>query len=107
MLLAGCGGEPRWTTSSPEALRAYDEGVTHWQLFYYTEALASFQKSIAADSNFALPWGRLAMLHMNTLDDCAAQLDAVQRWFDELGQTSLRLPETVACNDDISLLEAA
>ena len=78
MLLAGCGGEPRWTTSSPEALRAYDEGVTHWQLFYYTEALASFQKSIAADSNFALPWGRLAMLHMNTLDEASARRESAR-----------------------------
>jgi tRNA-dihydrouridine synthase B len=55
----------------------------------------------------ALPGGVAFRAHMNTLDDCAAQLDAVQRWFDELGQTSLRLPKAAACNEDISLLEAA
>ena len=78
VLLAGCGGKPQWTTSSSAALRAYDEGVTHWQRFYYSEAQASFEKAIAADSNFALPWGRLAMLHMNTLDEASARQESAR-----------------------------
>jgi tRNA-dihydrouridine synthase B len=55
----------------------------------------------------ALPGGMAFRAHMNTLDDCVAQLEALGCWFDELGQTSLRLPDAAASNEDLSLLEAA
>lgn len=71
--LAGCGPGREWSTESAEAVRAYEEGVVHWNRFYYTEAEAAFKKSIAADSQFAVAWGRLGFLHLNTLDEAAAR----------------------------------
>lgn len=76
LLAGGCGTHTRWSSSSPEALRAYEEGVTHWERFYYAEAAAAFNKAIAADSSFAVAWGRLAMLHANTEDEAAARRES-------------------------------
>ncbi len=44
------------TTDSREAQRLYKEGVGLYEKFYYDEALAALDSSIAADSLFALPW---------------------------------------------------
>ncbi len=52
----------------------------------------------------ALPGGEAFRSHMNTLDECRAQLQAVGDWFDELGLTHRRLPDTPI---DPTLLEAA
>ncbi len=41
----------------------------------------------------ALPGGQAFRAHMNTLVDCEAQIEAVGRWFDALGQNRERLPE--------------
>jgi tetratricopeptide (TPR) repeat protein len=78
VLAAGCSTHRKWSTTSADAFRAYEEGVTHWERFYYTEATAAFEKAIAADSGFALPWGRLAMLHMNTLDEALARRESAR-----------------------------
>jgi tRNA-dihydrouridine synthase B len=43
-----------------------------------------------------LPGGEAFRAHMNTLDDCEAQIEAVGRWFDALAQTHQRLPESGA-----------
>ena len=48
----------------------------------------------------ALPGGEAFRAHMNTLDDCEAQIEAVGRWFDSLGQTRDRLPEPAAGDHD-------
>jgi len=57
----------------------------------------------------ALPGGESFRARMNTLDDCRAQLEALARWFDELGQTHQRLPAPVATagEHDETMLEAA
>ena len=48
----------------------------------------------------ALPGGEAFRAHMNTLDDCEAQLAAVSRWFDALGQGHHRLPAPVAARSE-------
>jgi tRNA-dihydrouridine synthase B len=59
----------------------------------------------------ALPGGASFRAHMNTLDDCQAQVDALGRWFDTLGQTHERLPAPLATaqehDDNEAMLEAA
>jgi tRNA-dihydrouridine synthase B len=62
----------------------------------------------------ALPGGEAFRAHMNTLDGCEAQLQAVGDWFDALGQTHLRLPPPAArqrskddSSDDETYLKAA
>ena len=49
LLLMGCAQEPKLTTSSPEALRLYAEGVSLWEKFYYREAIDSFNAALARD----------------------------------------------------------
>jgi tRNA-dihydrouridine synthase B len=49
----------------------------------------------------ALPGGEAFRTRMNTLDDCEAQIEAVGRWFDALGQRHARLPEPGAGDHDI------
>jgi tetratricopeptide (TPR) repeat protein len=66
ILVAGCGREARITTTSPDALRTYTEGVSQWENFYYNEAKQSFEKALAADSTFAMAWCRLAMIDVAT-----------------------------------------
>ena len=76
VMAGGCATQPKWSTSSPDALRAYEEGVTQWERFYYAEAAASFRKAIAADTMFAVAWGRLALLHLNTMDEVSARRES-------------------------------
>jgi tetratricopeptide (TPR) repeat protein len=51
------------TTHSPEAYRYYLEGVDHHSKFYYSEAVASFEKALEYDSTFAMVYYYLAGLH--------------------------------------------
>ncbi|MGB5875222.1 MAG: tetratricopeptide repeat protein [Bacteroidota bacterium] len=62
-LLSGCSPEPEFSTSSDVAIRHYREGVSLFEKFYYREALDAFEKSLEADSTFALAWGRIALTH--------------------------------------------
>ncbi len=57
----------------------------------------------------SLPGGEAFRTHVNTLDDCDAQLQAVEHWFDALGQTHERLPAPAAGHDHDheTMLEAA
>jgi len=48
----------------------------------------------------ALPGGETFRTHMNTLDDCDAQLQAVGHWFDELALGHERLPATAVDGDE-------
>ncbi len=73
VLAAGCSQESRFTTTSEEARNAYSEGVKQMEMFYYAEALQSLDRAVAADSNFALAWGRKAMLAYRMGQDSAAR----------------------------------
>ena len=87
LMIAGCGEERRWTTSSPEALGYYTEGVSACQKFYYREAQEYFEKAVQADSGFAVAWGRLAMLHMNSMDESGAKRAAARALAHAAGAT--------------------
>ena len=76
VMVGGCATPPQWSTASPDALRAYEEGVTHWERFYYAEAATSFKKAIAADTMFAVAWGRLALVHLNSADEVSARRES-------------------------------
>jgi tRNA-dihydrouridine synthase B len=55
----------------------------------------------------ALPGGAAFRAVMNTLDSCAAQLEAVATFFDRLGERHVRLPQAaMAANDDALSLAA-
>jgi tRNA-dihydrouridine synthase B len=54
----------------------------------------------------ALPGGAAFRAAMNTLDSCAAQLEAVATWFDKLGEQHVLLPQGAAANDDALSLAA-
>jgi len=49
------------TTSSLPALKAYLEGEAHFRAVRYTDAIRVLREAVAADSNFALAWYRLAV----------------------------------------------
>lgn len=70
---AGCSTETRFTTESEEARNAYSEGVKQMEMFYYADALRSLDRAVAADSNFALAWGRKALLAYRMSQDSAAR----------------------------------
>jgi tetratricopeptide (TPR) repeat protein len=72
-LAAGCSKESRFTTTSEEARAAYAEGAKQMEMFYYAEALGSLDRAVAADSNFALAWGRKAMLAFRMGQNAAAK----------------------------------
>jgi tRNA-dihydrouridine synthase B len=54
----------------------------------------------------ALPGGEAFRAAMNTLDTCAAQVEAVAAFFDQLGEQHRLLPQTMAANDDALSLAA-
>jgi tetratricopeptide (TPR) repeat protein len=80
-LTPGCGKEPEYSSSSPEAIAAYQEGVRQWRMFYFAEAKESFERAIALDSTFAMAWGRLALVHEGTRNEAAGRA-AVDRALD-------------------------
>lgn len=73
LLAAGCGGERRLTTDSPEALAAYHEGISHLEKFYYKEAGEAFTQALKADTAFAMARARLAVLSFMTDNEAEAQ----------------------------------
>ncbi len=73
-LCAGCVPEdPKLSTSSPEALAAYTEGVHLTQQFYLTEARNSFAQAIRHDSAFGMAWARLAIVEASARDEAMAR----------------------------------
>ena len=48
------------TTNSPEAYRAYLEGIELSNKLYYLEAISAYKRAIELDSNFAMAYFRLA-----------------------------------------------
>ena len=75
LLLLGCTQAPTLTTSSPEALRLYTEGVSQWEKVYYREAITSFTDALAKDSTFAMAWARLAAVNASSKNQPEALKD--------------------------------
>ena len=72
LAVLGCGRENTLTTSSPDALPPYREGVALWEKFYYPEAKRSFEESLRHDSTFAMAWCRLGMVEASSGANAAA-----------------------------------
>lgn len=89
LFLAGCGDEKKLTSSSPEALRAYHEGVTAWEKFYYPEAKAAFTRATALEPGFAMAWCRLAMVN-HAAQNMRAADSAMQQAIAHAGAVSRR-----------------
>jgi len=89
LFLTGCSKEPRLTTSSPEALRLYQDGVLQCERFYYREAKESFEKALGYDSTFAMAWARLAAVSSANQDEAAA-LDQIGRAMKVMATASRR-----------------
>jgi tetratricopeptide (TPR) repeat protein len=75
LLFAGCAEKKRLTSSSPDALRYYDEGVSFFEKFYYREAWEAIDRSLDADSAFAMAWARRAMLSWDVRDENGAKVE--------------------------------
>jgi tetratricopeptide (TPR) repeat protein len=75
MLVSGCNRVPKLTTQSPEALRAYQEGLGQYEKFYYREAKASFEEALRKDSTFAMAWTRMAQVNWAGRDEEGARQD--------------------------------
>ncbi len=56
------------TTTSLTALQSYLQGEAYFRSFRYIDAIAVLREAVAADSNFALAWYRLAMMANKTQD---------------------------------------
>jgi len=59
-LTGGCAKEPRFSSTSPEAISHYMAGVEHRNRFYLREAEQEFRQSLAADSGLGMAWLGLA-----------------------------------------------
>ncbi|MEO8168370.1 MAG: hypothetical protein ABI623_08985, partial [bacterium] len=68
-----CKEESKITTSSPEALKAYNEGLSQLDKFYFSEAKASLETAVQLDSNFALAIARLALVHWRSANEVEAK----------------------------------
>ncbi|MEO8166795.1 MAG: tetratricopeptide repeat protein, partial [bacterium] len=68
-----CKEESKITTSSPEALKAYNEGVSQLDKFYFSEAKTSLESAVQLDSNFALATARLALVHWRSANEVEAK----------------------------------
>ena len=71
----------------------------HYGLYGELSGVRSARKHIGWAVR-GLPGGEDFRQHMNTLERCDLQLQALRDWFDELGQTHDRLPPTTAANDE-------
>ena len=71
----------------------------HYGLYGELSVMRSARKHIGWAVR-GLPGGEAFRQHMNTLQSCDLQLQALRDWFDELGQTHDRLPPAEAANDD-------
>jgi tetratricopeptide (TPR) repeat protein len=61
-----CEPESKITTNSAEALKWYQDGIRSLDRFYYADAIASFEKALKSDSNFAMASARLALAYART-----------------------------------------
>jgi tRNA-dihydrouridine synthase B len=70
----------------------------HYALYGERSGVRSARKHIGWAVK-ALPGGRAFRDHMNTLDDCRSQVQAVTDYFDQLADSHLLLPQGDAAND--------
>ncbi|MBV8034081.1 MAG: tRNA dihydrouridine synthase DusB [Pelomonas sp.] len=71
----------------------------HYGLYGELSGVRSARKHIGWAVR-GLPGGEAFRQHMNTLERCDQQLQALRDWFDELGQAHDRLPPTLAAAND-------
>jgi tRNA-dihydrouridine synthase B len=71
----------------------------HYGLYGERSGVRSARKHIGWAVR-GLPGGEQFRQHMNTLERCEEQLQALRDWFDELGQTHHRLPPTEVVTDE-------
>ncbi|KQV86882.1 tRNA dihydrouridine synthase DusB [Pelomonas sp. Root1237] len=89
--------------AAPTVLEARDWLTEHLHDHYGLYGALSGMRSARKHIGWAvrgLPGGEAFRQHMNTLESCDLQLQALRDWFDELGQTHDRLPPTVAAAND-------
>jgi len=72
LLEHGCNTPPKISTTSLEALAAYQEGVLHLDNFYFSQAAEAFHSALKLDSTFVLAWGKLALVSMSADDEESA-----------------------------------
>ena len=75
----GCRKETRLSTASPEALRAYQQGVLQYDRFYYSDAKSLLEQAIRADSAFAMAWMRLAVVELAIRDPRLVDYPALEK----------------------------
>jgi tetratricopeptide (TPR) repeat protein len=85
----GCNTPPKISTTSVEALAAYQDGVSHLDNFYFSQAARALHNALKLDSTFVLAWGKLALVSMNADDEPSAQ-KYIARAFDNFGHASER-----------------
>jgi tRNA-dihydrouridine synthase B len=71
----------------------------HYGLYGERSGVRSARKHIGWAVR-GLPGGEDFRQHMNTLERCEEQLQALRDWFDDLGQTHHRLPPTEVANEE-------
>jgi tetratricopeptide (TPR) repeat protein len=77
------------TTSSPEAYKYYLEAEEYHRKFYWDEALASYEKAVEIDPEFAFAYARLAGVHLN-MQNREAHVTALQKAMDLSHKTTGR-----------------
>ncbi|MCK5127127.1 MAG: protein kinase [candidate division Zixibacteria bacterium] len=75
------------TSSSPEAYKKYLEAMKVFNLAMYAASIEEFEKAIALDSTFALPYMRIAMAYVFTGQNTNGAI-----WFKKAAKYSNRLP---------------
>ncbi len=86
-LMALDRGVAQLTTSDPEAYRYYHSGLQKFGSQLWDAAIADFEKAIAIDSTFALPYLRIGMTYMfrGEQQRGAPYFAKVKRYEDKLG----------------------
>jgi len=85
-----------YTSSSPQAYRAYWAGMDNFEKALYDESIEEFKEAIALDSTFALPYMRIGMAHIFS----GRQQEGAQ-WFVKAQRYRDRLPRWEATLLDI------
>jgi tetratricopeptide (TPR) repeat protein len=77
------------TTSSPEAFKLYSEGRAHHMRAEYRESIASMQKALEIDPQFAMAWRSVAMSY-NNMGNRPGRIKAIQKAFEQRSRVSER-----------------
>ncbi len=68
-----CREEPKITTKSAGALKAYNEGLSLLDRFYFSEAKTELERALQLDSNFAMASARLALVYWRSGNEVDAK----------------------------------